>query len=154
MKEEDILNSLGIQIDLLIDETVSNFNPVELSDTWEHYIENIAHVHQTPGPLTDFFLDESSTKSYYYGNYGNKDKFTDPEKVAFDEIIKQCREISKDPNEYSVRNMGTLSRPKLVEYFVITMDTIYNIYGNNVPEEIQNVLISGKFSKVTIKRDL
>ena len=59
-----------------------------------------------------------------------------------------------NPNEYSVRNMGTLSKPKLVEYFVITMDTIYNIYGNNVPEEIQNVLISGKFSKVTIKRDL
>lgn len=151
---EEIFNSLGIQIDPLIDETINNFNPAELSDTWEHYIENIAHVHQTPGPLTDFYLDESSTKSYYYGNYGNKDKFTDQEKVAFDEIIKHCREISKDPNEYSVRNMGTLSKPKLVEYFVITMDTIYNIYGNNVPEEIQNVLISGKFSKVTIKRDL
>ena len=65
-----------------------------------------------------------------------------------------CRETSKDHNEYMVRNAGTLSKPKYVEVFTITLDTIYRMYGNNVPSEVQDVLISGRFKKVTIKKDL
>lgn len=151
----NMLLSFGINIDNISKEIVDNFNPLLLMDTWEHYTNNIVNVLENPGELTEFFFDDSCEKNKNYSYYyGGKSNFSDKEKPVFEGIMDFCRETSKDHNEYMVRNAGTLSKPKYVEVFTITLDTIYRMYGNNVPSEVQDVLISGRFKKVTIKKDL
>lgn len=151
----NMLLSFGININNISKEVVDGFDPLSLMDTWEHYTNNIVNVSENPGELTEFFLDDSCERNKNYSYYyGGKDSLSDKEKPIFEEIMEFCRETSKDHNEYMVRNAGTLSKPKYVEVFTITIDTIHRMYGNNVPSDVQEVLISGKFKKVTIKKDL
>lgn len=153
---EDMIEKVsGLRVDDLINKEVSLFDPMTLMDTWENYVNNIINVDFNSGDLTDFLLDESYEKNQWHYGYHQKTKttFTDPEKKVFDDIMDFCRETSKSSSEYFIKNSGSLSKPKYVEQFTITIDTIFRMYGDNVPEDVQQVLMNGKFKRVIIKKD-
>ena len=165
-KESDVYNTMsyygsliekvsGLVLTDLIEESLTTFDPLTLMDTWENYLNNIVNVEANRGDLTDFLLDDSFEKNNWYYGYHQRTKttFTDAEDKIFSDIMDFCRETSKTSSEYFIKNSGTLSKPKYVEQFTITIDTILRMYGNNVPEEVQQVLINGRFKKVIIKKD-
>ena len=65
-----------------------------------------------------------------------------------------CRDTSNSSSEYLVRNVGTLTKPKYIEVFNITIDTVNRMYKDTkIPENIQQLLIQDRFVRVTIKLD-
>lgn len=145
----------GIDINNIITESIDKFDPSELDNNWKNYINNIVNVESCYGELTDFLLDDSSEKNQWHYGYHQRSKtqFTDEESKIFEKIIDFCRETSKSSSEYYIKNSGTLAKPKYIEKFTITIDTIVRMYGDDVPEDVQRVLINGRFKKVIIKKD-
>ena len=165
-RESDVYNTMtyydsliekvsGLKLTELVEESLATFDSLSLMNTWENYINNIVNVEANRGDLTDFILDDSFEKNQWYYGYHQRTKttFTDAESKVFDDVMDFCRETSKTSSEYFIKNSGTLSKPRYVEQFTITIDTILRMYGDNVPEEVQQVLISGRFKKVIIKKD-
>lgn len=153
-----LFSELGIDTNKISTETIAVFEPTKMFDTWEHYLNNIPNVEENPiGNFTNIWIDESSysSRDYYYSSDTKRlDELKEPYKSVFTDILEYCKNESKNSGDYIVRNKGTLNKPKYVEQFRITLDTICNKYEGNVPETIQEALINGKFLKLTYIRDL
>ncbi len=163
-KEEyftSLFMELGINLDTLIQDVVSSFNPAKMFDTWQDYLNNISNIAESfGGDFTEVWIDESKIKpkdsffGYYNSNVQEISALKDPYKTIFSDIFQYCVETSKNPVEYTIKNRGTLSKPAYVEQFRITIDTIMRKYENNVPEKVAKPLIDGRFLRLTYIRDL
>lgn len=147
---------LGIDPKEISEEVVNTFNPLNLINTWENYVNNISHVENNSGLLTSATINESCDRpdGYYHSGTIKYDSLTSDQKNFFEDIMNYCRDTSNSSSEYLVRNIGTLTKPKYIEVFNITIDTVNRMYQDTkIPENIQQLLIQDRFVRVTIKLD-
>ena len=147
---------LGIDLNEIAVDVVKNFNPLCLMNNWKNYVNNLSIVENNSGLFTSATINDSSDRpdGYYNSSTINSDSLTTDQKNFFDSIMTFCRDTSKNSSEYMIRNIGTLTRPKYIEVFNITIDTVNRMYKDTeIPKDIQQMLIKDRFVRVTIKLD-
>jgi hypothetical protein len=151
-----MMNMIGISLRDIAKEVVNEFNPANLINSWKNYVNNLSYVENENGLFTSAVINKSSDRpdGYYSSNTVEYDDLTTDQKELLEDAVNFCRNTSKDCSEYLIKNIGTLSKPKYVEVFNITIDTINRMYKDTeIPEKIQQILIKDRFTRITIKLD-
>ena len=151
-----MMNILGISLHDIAVSVVGSFNPQHLMNNWANYVNNLSYVENNVGLFTSATINESCDRpdGYYSSKTIEFSSLTADQKDLFEKIMKFCRDTSKNCSEYLIKNIGTLTKPKYVEVFNITIDTINRMYKDTeIPDKIQQILIQDRLVKLTIKLD-